>query len=299
MEERFTLITGAGAGIGKELAIVCAKKGFNLLLVSLPGCDLASLSVELSQRYAVKVHHLELDLLGPTAPEIVWEWCNTREYQVDKLINNAGVGGSRKFDDLQLAEIQSMILLNTYVFTSITKLFLPMLRQQPKAYILNLSSTASFFNIPYKAVYAATKAFVNTLTSSLRNELAGTNIVVSVLCPGGSRHKRDANVEMKISRWMSHIIHEHPESIARAGIKGMLAEKRMILPGIVAKSYVFMARLIPARLADPVIRRLFTPGNEKHSKRARRTRRVALWSVAIMACLLVLYFALSNSSNSL
>lgn len=287
MTHRFTLITGAGAGIGKELAIVCAKKGFNLLLVSLPGSDLAGLSAALSQQYPINVQYFEVDLTGPTAPERVFQWCVNNGFVVDKLINNVGMGGSRKFEDLQLPEIQSMILLNTYVLTSITNLFLPMLKQQPKAYILNVSSTASFFNIPYKAVYAATKAFVNTFTSSLRNELADTRIVVSVLCPGGSMHKRDAHVEMKISRSLSDMLHEKPEAIAQAGIRGMLAGKRMILPGLVAKSYVFVSRIIPTGLADPVIRRLFMPAPE--GRRPGRTRRLALWSVAIVACLAVIF----------
>lgn len=293
MKETFTLITGAGAGIGKELAIVCASKGYNLLLVSLPGSDLAGLSAGLSKRYGINAQYLELDLTGPTAPQTVFQWCTNNGFVVDKLINNAGTGSSRKFGELELWEIQSMILLNTYVFTSITNLFLPMLKQQPKAYILNLSSTASFFNIPYKAVYSATKAFVNTFTSSLRNELAGTNIVVSVLCPGGSRHKRDANVESKISRRISNIIHEKPEAIAKAGIRGMLAGKRMILPGIVPKLYVFISGIIPARIADPVIRRLFTPAGEGQPMRSGRTGKLSSWSEAVatgIAILLAMLF---------
>lgn len=290
MKDQFTLITGAGAGIGRELAIACAKKGFHLLLVSLPGSELDQLSNTLSQEFGVKVYYLEIDLLAHTAPQQVYGWCLQKGYIVDKLINNAGIGGSCKFDELALSDIQTMILLNTYVITSITNLFLPMLRQQPKAYILNVSSTASFFNIPYKALYAATKAFVNTLTSSLRNELAGTGIVVSVLCPGGSTHKRDIHVEAKVSRWISDLIHETPASIAKAGIDGLLAGKRMILPGIVAKCYVYVSRLLPARLSDPVVRRLFAPPAE-NSKPGSRLRQIAFWCVAVMACLAALYYS--------
>lgn len=289
MKDCFTLITGAGAGIGKELAIVCAQKGFNLLLVSLPGGDLQGLAQELDETYHIEAHYLEIDLLAPSAPEAILHWCITNQYTVDKLINNAGAGGSRKFEELQSPEIQSMILLNTYVSTSMINLFLPMLKQLPKAYILNVSSTASFFNIPNKALYSATKAFVNTLSTSLRNELADTRIVVSVLCPGGSMHKRDANVEMKINRSISNIIHESPKSIAVAGIKGLLAEKRMILPGMVAKSYVFAARMIPVDIADPVIRRLFNPS--KTSTAARR-RRWALWSMAVITGLAAILFVI-------
>ncbi len=288
MSTPFTLITGAGAGIGKELAIVCASKRYNLLLVSLPGDDLAGLAADLSKLYRIDAHYLELDLTESTAPQQVFEWCMNNGYVVDKLINNVGIGGSQKFEELQLADIQSMILLNTYVTTSITNLFIPMLKQQPKAYILNVSSTASFFNIPYKAVYGATKAFVNTFSTSLRNELADTNIAVSVLCPGGSMHKRDAHVEQKISKGLSNIIHESPASIAQAGIRGMLAGKRMILPGLVSKLYVFVSRLIPISIADLVIRSLFKPAAEGHSSKPIRSRKLAFWSLAIAAWLAII-----------
>ena len=125
----------------------------------------------------------------------------------------------------------------------------------------------------------------------VRNELTGTGVVVSVLCPGGSMHKRDANVEMKVNKRISEMIHENPHSIACAGIKGMLAEKRMILPGMVTKCYVFAARLVPAGIADPIIRRLFNPS--KHRTPARRRRRKwALWSMAVITGIVALLFAL-------
>lgn len=288
MKSPYTLITGASAGIGKELAIVCAGKGYNLLLVSLPGSDLAGLAADLCKHYGIKVHYYELDLTVPGASRQLFEWCSSKGYLVDKLINNVGMGSRGKFEKQPLDNIQSMILLNTYVFTSITHLFIPLLKQHPKAYILNVSSTASFFNIPFKAVYSATKAFVNSFSTSLRNELANTNIRVSVLCPGGSMHKRDPQVESKINKKLSNIIHESPASIARAGIHGMLAEKRMILPGIVSKLYVFVSRLIPAGITDPIVRRIFAPATERGTSHLVRKRKLTFWSLAIAAWLVII-----------
>lgn len=264
MGQKYTLITGASAGLGKELAVAAARRGFNLLLVALPGTELAELATIIQEKHNVTVKYLEVDLSGPVAAKEVYLWCTQRGYEVDKLINNVGMGGSKPFENFTLSEMQVMIQLNIGVMVSMTNVFMPMLRKQRKAHILNVSSTASFFNIPNKSVYSATKAFVNTLTTSLRNELKGTAIAVSILCPGGSRHKRDAVVEKKMSKGLSNFIHETPERIAEAGVRGMLRSKRMILPGLVAKLYVYTSRILPPVFSDFLVRKLFrTPGKKQ------------------------------------
>jgi short-subunit dehydrogenase len=258
----YTLITGASAGIGKELATACARRGFNILLVALPESGLPELSEQLHQSFGVLVHCLECDLADPLSVHHIYDWCVGNGYEVDKLINNAGIGGSSPFEELSTADIHAMIQLNTSVLTTIINLFIPILKRQEKAYILNVSSTASFFNIPNKALYAATKAFVNVLTSGLRNELKGTNISLSVLCPGGSTHKVDAVVRGKMSEKLSNLLHEQPATIAEAGVKGMLKEKRMIFPGWVAKMYVVTSKVLPAAFADFLVNALFSSPQE-------------------------------------
>ncbi len=258
MTRKYTLITGASAGIGRELAVACAKRGFNLLLVALPETGLAALANQLQEQYGVLADYLEADLANPAAARQVYQWCEQGGYAVDKLINNVGVGSHQLFQDCSPEEIQLMIQLNTCVVASILNLFIPMLQKQGKAYVLNVSSTASFFNIPNKALYAATKAFVNTLSTSLRNELTGTPVSVSVVCPGGSTHKINAQVEQKIGKTFSDWIHETPRTIAEAGVKGMLQGKRMIVPGGVAKLYVLTSKVLPVSLADLLVRSLFS-----------------------------------------
>ena len=290
MANPFTLLTGASAGIGKEMAIICAKRGFNLLLVSLPGSNLSSFANELRENFKVEVDYFEIDLSETHAPVDVYNWCVDNGYQVNILINNVGTGGRGKFETLELSDIQSMIQINTCVISSLTNLFIPMLRQQKKAFILNVSSTASYFNIPNKALYAATKAFVNTLTSSLRNELAKTNISVSLLCPGGSTHRVDAHVGKKLNKYFVNIIHETPQSIAKAGIDGMLKKKRLILPGTASKLYVLVSKLIPVVIADKLVNRLFRPSMEKVGKNKKRL--VVAESVDILHLLIpVLFFS--------
>ena len=262
IKENFTLITGASAGIGKEMAVNCAKRGFNLLLISLPDTSLEDISLGLSKEYDIKVHYLEIDLNSSNSPEAVYNWCLRNNYTVNMLFNNVGMGGRNKFEELSLATIQMLITLNIFTVSAITNLFIPMLKRQPRAYILNVSSTASYFNIPNKIVYAATKAYVNTFTTSLRNELSHTNISVSLLCPGGSTHIVDAVVEKKLSGRFTNIIHETPERIARDGINGMLKNKKLILPGLLSKLYVFMSFIIPSSLADKIVKKLFQSSGE-------------------------------------
>jgi uncharacterized protein len=287
MNHNFALLTGASAGIGKEMAIICARRGFNLLLVSLPNSNLPAVAKGLKENFNVQVDYLETDLSDQKAPEIVYNWCLENKYKVNVLINNVGTGGSEKFENLTLADIRAMIQLNTYVISSLTNLFIPMLRQQRKAYILNVSSTASYFNIPNKALYAATKAFVNTLTTSLRNELATTNISVSLLCPGGSTHKIDGNVKGKLNKFFVNIMHKAPRCIAEAGIEGMFREKRLILPGMASKFYVFVSRIIPVGFVDMVVKKLFQSTTDQPTGHSARSGAIYK-RVALAACLIVI-----------
>jgi uncharacterized protein len=263
--QKFTLITGASGGIGREMAFTCAEKGFNLLLVALPDTNLAELSDELRSKYSVEVNFLELNFSRIDAVTDLYDWCVQNNYEVDKLINNLGIGGKENFKNLNLEEIQQMIQLNAYVVSAITNLFLPMLNRQPRAYILNVSSTASYFNIPNKIVYSSTKAYVNTFTTSLRNELKGSHVSVSLLCPGGSTHRVDPEVKKKLNNYFTAFVHETPIAIAKAGIEGMLKGKKIILPGFPSKSYVFISKIIPGFLADKLVRKLFATSASKKS----------------------------------
>jgi short-subunit dehydrogenase len=292
VSELYTLITGASAGIGRELATACARRGFNILLVALPQGGLPELSKHLQQNFGVQVDYMECDLADRLSGQDIYDWCVAKGYEVDKLINNAGIGGSSPFETLSTGNIQAMIHLNTSVLTTIINLFIPVLKRREKAYILNVSSTASFFNIPNKALYAATKAFVNVLTTSLRNELKGTNISLSVLCPGGSTHKVDAVVRRKMSKRFSDLLHEEPATIAEAGLKGMLKEKRMIFPGWVPKMYVVIAKLLPVTFADFLVRRLFNKPQESSTPQKRTLVRQsgATTTVPLLLFITMLFF---------
>jgi short-subunit dehydrogenase len=266
----FTLITGASGGIGKEMAIICAQRGFNLLLVALAESNLAELSEELRKTYSVEIDFLELDFGKPDAVTDLYDWCTRNNYEVDMLINNLGIGGRERFKNIGLGDIQKMIHLNTYIVSAVTNLFLPMLSRQPKAYILNVSSTAAYFNIPNKIVYSATKAYVNTFTTNLRSELKDTNISVSLLCPGGSTHRVDQEVK-RLNNYFKSLVHETPQAIAKDGINGMLKSKKLILPGFASKLYMILSKITPGFIRDRITNKLFTasPARKAYAKPRR------------------------------
>ncbi|NCB09751.1 MAG: SDR family NAD(P)-dependent oxidoreductase, partial [Bacteroidia bacterium] len=183
--KKYTLITGASAGLGMELAKVCAGMGKNLILTSLPGGELASFGQKLSLEYGISVQTFETNLTHAGSVEELVK--KVRLYHIDILINNAGIGGTKKFLEASPDYIDQIVLLNMRVLVLLTRLLLPVLKQQEEAYILNIASMASFGPMPYKTVYPASKAFVYSFSRGLGAELKGTGVHVSVAHPGGMR----------------------------------------------------------------------------------------------------------------
>ncbi|HMH21438.1 MAG TPA: SDR family NAD(P)-dependent oxidoreductase, partial [Puia sp.] len=170
----YALITGASKGIGRAIAGELASRKYNLLLVARSWDLLEKAAAELSSQYGVKVEWLALDLSGADAAQKVLEWCREKGYAVSVLVNNAGYGLSGPFEKYSLAEHQNMMQLNMGTLVGMTRLFLPELRRQPKAYIMNIASSAAYQAVPKLSLYAATKAFVLSFSRGLHQELHGS-----------------------------------------------------------------------------------------------------------------------------
>lgn len=148
---RYTLITGASTGLGKELAVECARQGRNLVLTSLPNEDIDELGKEISIEYDVSVRSFECNFTQVGAVEKLASELNEK-YQIDLLINNAGVGGTISFLEASPGYIDQIVLLNMRALVLLTRLLLPNLKQQKQSYILNIASMASFGPMPFKTV---------------------------------------------------------------------------------------------------------------------------------------------------
>jgi uncharacterized protein len=264
LEKKYTLITGASAGIGKAMAAECAKRGQNLILVALQNSGLAETAACLQQQYGVDVKALELNLTSPNAMQYLYDWCHQQQLKVNVLINNAGIGNYSIFQQSDYEDYQSMIQLNVNAVVALTHLFVPKLRENESAYILNVGSFASLMPLPYKSVYAATKSFVLTFSRSLQMELKPYNIHVSCLCPGptSTQSMRERNQSQKIGEGS---LIKTPEEVASSAIAGLFKKQGLIIPGWRNRFLIRLGRVLPFSVKSYILKRIFKEGvKEEH-----------------------------------
>ena len=241
----FTLITGASTGLGKELAIECARRKMNLILVSLPGENLPELCANLSARYQVVVCHYETDLTDKEKVERLAAWV-IANFSVNVLINNAGAGGTRLLETTPIDYIDRLIQLNIRATSLLVRLLIPELKMHRKAYILNVSSMAAFSPLPYKTVYPASKAFVYHFTRGLKAELRNTNIKVSVVNPGPILTNPDVVARIQKQGALGRLSLIPASAIARISVAELIRGKAVIIPGYLNRINVMLMGLIPS-----------------------------------------------------
>jgi short-subunit dehydrogenase len=248
----YALITGASKGIGRALALQLAKKGYPVLLVARSRDELQALATEIITTYQVQARWLAIDLSETDATERVIKWCNDNTYPVSILINNAGYGLWGGFENIDITGQLNVIGLNINTLVKLTHGFIPLLKQQARAYILNVGSTAAYQAVPTLAVYSATKAFVLSFTRALRYELKNSTISVSCLSPGptdtGFAHRAglDAFADLAAKFNMQ------PDEVAAIGLKGLFNKKAEIVPGFLNKLSVIGARHLPKALIEKI-----------------------------------------------
>ena len=181
---RTALVTGASSGIGEELARCFAQGGFDLVLVARSADKLQALADELQAAHGVAVRVLPTDLCAPGAAAALAAALERKHVTVDVLVNNAGVLEQGAFCDIAASRHQQMIDLNVSALTALLAQFVPGMRERGWGRVLNVASIAAFQPLPSLATYAATKAYVLSLTEALSAELEGSGVKLSALCPG-------------------------------------------------------------------------------------------------------------------
>ncbi len=187
--KKFTLITGASSGIGLELAKIAAKEQRNLILVSRNKKDLETARNQILEQAGtekIAVEILAIDLSIPIAATKVYEFCHKKNIFINELINNAGFGDYGSFSNSNIKKQLSMIDLNIRNLTELTHLFLPEMITEKDGKILNLGSVASFLPGPLMSVYFASKNYVLSFSRALSEELRGSGVTVTCLCPGAT-----------------------------------------------------------------------------------------------------------------
>lgn len=247
----WALITGASSGIGRELAKLFAADQFNLVLVARNESRLAELASELRGRNGIEVRVLAKDLNLPTAPAELFE--ALRDIPVSILVNNAGVGWRGAFVKTDLSRSLDIMRLNMDALVRLTHLFAQPMLARRAGKILNVASTAAFQPGPMIAIYYASKAFVHSFSYALAEELDGSGVSVTTLCPGTTYtefFERGNFGPVRAPFTMS------AKDVAVAGYRGLMAGKRVVIPGATNKIASFLAKRLPLAMTTAVVRRL-------------------------------------------
>lgn len=251
-----SLVTGASSGIGEAFARVLRGRGDRLVLVARREERLARLAEVLGGEPAVLT--VTLDLAAPNAGEQLEAVLRARGIAVDVLVNNAGVGHRGRFHEEPADRVRAMVDLNVRALTDLTHRFLPAMVARGRGAVINVASMSAFQPVPYLAAYAATKAYVLSLSESLAVELAGTGVTVQVLCPG------NIPTEFQTVAGTEHAAYSRTPSmsavdVARASVDALAARRVIVIPGLRDRVTVGMQRLVPRSWVRRVAGQLFRP----------------------------------------
>ena len=247
MARPVTLVTGASAGLGAEFARACAARGETLALVARRRDRLEALAAELGG----EVHVFAADLAAPGAVARLFAQVEAKGLTIDTLINNAGFGLVGRFADLPRDRQRGMIDLNVGALAELTHLVLPGMRARARGGILNVASTAAFQAGPGFGVYFATKAFVLSFTEALHQELKGSGVRVTALCPGPTATEFGAVAGATSARFDR--FSTDAADVVRAGLKGLDRNRAIVIPGVMNKVTAQSSRFLPRALMRRIV----------------------------------------------
>jgi short-subunit dehydrogenase len=244
-----TLVTGASAGLGVEFARQCRAKGQEVVLVARRRERLEALAGALGGAHVVAA-----DLAAPGAAERLLREVEALGLTVETLVNNAGFGTAGRFDALPAERQTEMIDLNVRALTLLCRLALPAMLSRRRGFILNVASTAAFQAGPNMAVYYAGKAFVLSLTEALHQEMKGTGVHVTALCPGPTATEFFAVAGAANGRLAK--IATDPAAVVRAGLDGLAKNRAIVIPGVANKVGAQANRFLPRAAMRRIVARI-------------------------------------------
>jgi len=263
--KKHALVTGGTSGIGYEIARLLARDGYDLILVARSAEGLQNAAQDLELEGGL-VSTISKDLMVPGAAGELFEDIKTAGITIDILVNDAGQGEWGKFTDTDLDREIDLIHLNVIALTSLTKFFLKDMVSRGEGRILQLASSLSKAPSPYTAVYAATKAYVFSLTEALVQELKGTGVTITALQPGAT----DTDFFHKAGAQESVVYKESdlydPVEVAKAGYEGLLAGKDKVVPGTKNKLEGAMGAILPDTAVAANIGNQMKPSEEAEGR---------------------------------
>lgn len=248
------LITGASGGLGTALAHELASRGYPLILSGRQPRVLTELSAEIKVRHGVDAPVLEQPLSTYDDADALWSRAKAIDPNLGIVVNNAGFGHFANFADSEWDIEAQMIGTNLQALTKLTKNAVLDMKKRGNGRILNVASTAAFMPGPKMAIYYATKAYVLSFSEALNEELRGTGVSVTCLCPGPTLTGFQTAAQMESSRLVRRRM-MLASDVAEIGIDALEARRALVIPGFRNKIDVLMSRILPASILASTVRR--------------------------------------------
>jgi uncharacterized protein len=249
MSKQWVLITGASQGIGYEFAKLFAADGWQMVILARDESRLRQVADELSARHGVTVKPVVKDLSHATAAQEIFDQLQREQIEISILVNNAGFGVKGPFAEVELQRHLDLLQTNVASLVQLTHLFVKPMLARRAGRILNVASVAAFLPGPFMAMYYASKAFVNSFSCALAEELAGTGVTVTSLCPGVTTSQFHARAGIQRDS-MPHRM--TAEQVAKIGFRALMAGKPIVVTGWFNKLGVSFCKLLPTRLVTPI-----------------------------------------------
>ena len=249
------LVTGASAGIGRELARCLAEEGWDLVLTARREERLLELSEQIRDEADCDAVVIPCDLAAPDGAARLVEEVQGRGFRVEILVNNAGFGHHGRFWTMELDRGLDMIQVNVTAVTELAHRLLPAMVEVGRGRILNVASTAAFQPGPNMAVYYASKAYLLSFSEALREELRGTGVTVTALCPGPTRTEFGQEAGFGDSVFLDKVPRPDGRKVAEYGIRAMMRGKGIAVEGLLNRIHVFALRFLPRELVLRLVRR--------------------------------------------
>ena len=252
---RTALVTGSTSGIGKAFADKLASEKYGLVLVSRDTEKLKAQARVLSETHGIAVSTIPLDLAAPGAAQTVFDAVRERGLSIQVLINNAGFNEAGHFLKTDMRRETEMIHLHAVFATELMKLCLPDMVARGYGRVCNLGSTASHMPCPYDAVYAATKAYILSLSKAVGAELKGSGVTITTLCPGATETEFAKKAGMENTPLFKLFVMS-PAGVADIGYKALMKGKPAVVAGVYNKLLVWSAKITPSVILNAVTKKM-------------------------------------------
>lgn len=250
--KKFALVTGASSGIGLEICHSLAKRGFNILLTSRSKNKLKSISEKISSQYNIETDYFPCDLVDQQGPQNIFNFCESKNYKVDILINNAGYALPDAFEKNSVEDEENCIRVLGISVISLTKLFVRKMIKNNQGKIMIVSSVAAFAPpAAIQVMYGPIKTFMNRFSDALNINYNSKGITSTALCPGYTvtNFHTASGVQNEMDS-VPEFLKKSASRIAEEGVEGMLKGKKVVVPTKTWKIVVFLIKIVPRFVFD-------------------------------------------------